>query len=104
MSVFIDLILLNESNEINEKCSIEKPNSYNEFINIINKKFELPEDYLIFYKSNNNDEIPINNNEDYLSSKDLIFIRKYYCLKESIFSYNYDKLSESQRKIYLFIM
>ena len=96
---FTDLILLNESNEIIEKCRIKKPNSYNELLNIIDKNFELQEDYIIFYKYKNNDEIQINNNEDFLSSKGLIFIRKYMSINKSLFTYNYDKLPESKQNI-----
>ena len=97
MSDFIDLILLNEANKIIEKIQTKKPNSYNELLNIINTKFELSKEYIIFYKSKNNQEIEINNNEGYLSSKDLIFIRKKFNKNESIFSYNYEKLPELEQ-------
>jgi len=101
MSETLDLILLDELNKIvNKKLGIERPKSFNELLSFINNSFkELEEDYIIFYKTQDNNIILINNNEDYLSSKGMLFIQNIEKIRQSTFTYNYEKLPESRQII-----
>ena len=95
----IDLLLFDDSNNLIEEISINKPKNYYILLDIIKKEFkQLPKYYNIFYQSENK-QIQINNNEDYNKSKDILFIKQVDNLEESIFSLNYDKLSESRQEI-----
>ena len=71
-------------------------------MNLIKNSFKnLPKYYKIFYQTENNNEKIIINNEDYKLSKDILFIHEIapVDLGQSIFSFNYDKLSESKQDI-----
>ena len=102
MSEKIVCLLLNESNIPFEEININRPKTYNDLILILRKNCKnLPKYYYIFYQSDNNKEIIINNNEEYKQSKDILFIRKKEVknLSESIFSLNYNILSEAKQDI-----
>ena len=72
----VGLFLLDTSNNIIEEDYIRKPESFSQLLNYIPKKFkELRQNYTIFYLSDNNKEKIINNDKDYKSSKDILFIR-----------------------------
>ena len=95
----LDLLLIDNSNKIIEQINIEKPPSYQNLISIIKNRFkELPRQFIIFYKSGNN-EIQIRNEKEYEESKSILFIRKINNLEESIFALNYNKLSDSVKEI-----
>ena len=99
----IDLLLFDKLNNLIEEVNIEKPKTYNDLINIIKDKFKkLPNKYDIFYQSENKNEI-INNNEKYKLSKDILFIKEINdieSLEKSLFSINYELLSESKQEMF----
>ena len=99
----IDLLLLDNSNNLVEERNVQKPNTYNELKSIIKIIFKYePEFYLIFYRNEFNNEVIINNDEEYKLSKDILFIREVKYVnnsQESEYSINYDKLSESKQDI-----
>ena len=98
----VGLFLLDTSNNIIEEDYIRKPESFSQLLDYISKKFkELTQNYNIFYLFDNNKEIIINNDKDYKSSKDILFIRdvKNDYFNKSLFEMNYDKLSESKQEI-----
>ena len=102
MSDKIDLYLLDNLNNITEENNIIKPMMFSELLDIISKNFKnLPEYYNIFYLSENNNEIIINNDDEYKLSKDILFIReiKIENMEKSMFGKNYDKLSQSKQEI-----
>ena len=94
---------LDNYNNLIEERNAKKPNTYNEWKSIINITFKYePEFYIIFYRNEFNNEIIINNDEEYKLSKDILFICevKYVNnLQESVYALNYDKLSESKQDI-----
>ena len=91
----INIFLLDNLN--NEKeVLINKPETYQELLKYLNNKNKL---YEIFIYENN--KIIINNEDKYKLIKDIIFIKEINKddLEKSIFSINYDKLSESKQDI-----
>ena len=102
MSEKIVCLLLNDLNIPFEEIDINRPNSYNDLILNLRKNCKnLPKYYYIFYQSDDNKEIIIHNNEEYKKSKDILFIRKKEVknLCQSIFSLNYNELSEANQDI-----
>ena len=97
----IDIILLDDYNKIIEQINISRPKDYYELLNKIKERIKnLPNHYVLFYQTDNGENISIKNNEDYKSAKDILFINnKNENLYESIFQRNYHKLSESRRDI-----
>ena len=94
----VGLFLLDTSNNIIEEDYIKKLETFSQLLNYIPKRFkELNQNYNIFYLSDNNKEIIINNDKDYKLSKDILFIRevKKDYFNKSLFEMNYGKLSES---------
>ena len=96
MSDSIDIFLLDKSNNVVDEINIKKPETFDMLKTCINNNLKnLPVYYLIFYPSSNNNEIEINNNEDYKLAKDILFIREIE--EKSIFIKNYDRLSEEKK-------
>ena len=93
--------LVDEMNNIIEKISHIRPYNFDELIIIIKKNFKnLPKYFNIYYKENDQ-EITINNDEEYQLSKDILYIKEIKDLSkstDSLFSLNYKKLSESQQE------
>ena len=61
----------------------------------------MPNNYNIYYKSELDEEIIINNNEDYMLAKSKIFIKEMNDLSgstDSLFSSNYKRLSYSEQE------
>ena len=99
MSDKIDIILLNHLNVPIEEISLKRPETYQQLLLSLKTNLKnLPENFIIFYQTENNKEIIINNNQTYQQSKDILFIRK--CLEQSIFSLNYNKLPEPIKDIF----
>ena len=97
----ISIFLLDESNNIKSEIKIFKPNTYESLISKL--KFEipnLPQYYNISYQSKENSIIEIHNNKDYKSAGNIFFIKQIDIkdLKKSIFSLNYNQLSESKQE------
>ena len=102
MSIKLDIFLLDNSNNIIEETSLKKPKTYQELVQSIKKQLKnLPNYFNIFYQSPNNNEIIIYNNEEYNLSIDVLFIREKEQneLKKSIYTNNYESLSESKQNL-----
>ena len=102
MEKIINILVLDKSNNISEKISLKRPNTFNELkLIIINNIKNLPNNYNIYYKSELDEEIIINNNEDYMLAKSKIFIKEMNDLSgstDSLFSSNYKRLSYSEQE------
>jgi hypothetical protein len=96
----IYVALVDDFNSVIEESKLRKPQNYYELLDSIKDKFKnLPGHFKIFYKSIDNKITAINNNEEYKLSNDILFIRSVEDLNKSIYSLNYNKLSESKRDI-----
>ena len=93
----LDILLLDKSGNTIEELNINKPETYYEFLNIIKTKMKLPDNYNIYYQ-NENEKIIINNNENYKSAKDILFIHERNDLNTSIFTTNYDNLPPAEQE------
>ena len=102
MEKIINILLLDKSNNISEQISSKRPNTFNELkLIIINNIKNLPNNYNIYYKSELDEEIIINNNEEYMLAKSKIFIKEMNdlsCSTDSLFSSNYKRLSYSEQE------
>ena len=101
MSDNLTIYLLDNSNNITEDISIKRPNSYEDLLKIINPKIKsFYSNYLIFYRSMDDKEIIIDNKDAYETIKDIdiIFARENKA-EQSVFTMNYNKLSESKQEI-----
>ena len=77
MSGKIDISLIDEKNNRIEEINISKPKTYQELVNIIKIKFKkLPNNFSIFCLTKNNEQKEINNNSDYMTTKNILFIHK----------------------------
>ena len=97
----IDIFLLDDLNNTNEELNIEKPNSFQDLINVLKSKLKkLPELYEIFIIDKNNKE-EIINDEKYNIIGDILFIRKINknIIGKSIFQINYDKSDDLNKEI-----
>ena len=84
----IDLLLFDNSDKLIEEINIRKPKTYYELLDTIKETMKkLPQYYNIFYQKENENVI-INNNEQYKLTKDILFIHEVNNLEESIFSLN----------------
>ena len=102
MSGKIDISLIDEKNNRIEEINISKPKTYQELVNIIKIKFKkLPNNFSIFCLTKNNEQKEINNNSDYMASKDILFIHKKskINIEESLFRLNYNLLNEDKKEI-----
>ena len=78
-----------------EEITINRPKKFKELLKYLNNKNKL---YEIFIYDNDN-KIIIDNEDHYKIIKDILFIKEMGDLNKSIFSINYDKLSESKQEI-----
>ena len=102
MSQKLDVLLLDNSSNIIEEINIAKPKSYDDLRYIINERFkQLPQNYIIYFQSNENNKTIINNNEIYKLTKDILFISENNenLLEKSLYQINYNNLPESKRVI-----
>ena len=96
----IDIFLLDNLNNTKVEVNMIKPNTYQELLNQLRNGIKnLPKYYEIYIIGKNNEEIKINNEEQYKSIEDFLFIREINqnILDESLFARNYKRLSESQQ-------
>ena len=93
----LNIFILDNLDNINEELLINKQKRYQELLKYLSNKNKL---YEIFIYDNNN-KIIINNEDKYKLIKDIIFIKEINKddLEKSIFSINYNKLSESNQDI-----
>ena len=93
----LNIFILDNLDNLKEELTINKPKKYEELLRYLNIKNKL---YEIFLYDNNN-KIIINNEDKYKIIKDIIFLKGINNddLYKSIFSINYNKLSESKKDI-----
>lgn len=97
----ISIFLIDETNNIKGEKIIKKPKSYNEFISSLKKEFpQLPTYYKILFQTKENDLKEINDDREYILADSVFFIKEINQndLGKSIFSLNYNKLSESNQE------
>ena len=73
----LDLLLFDNSNNVIEKISINKPKTYYGLLDVIKIKMKsLPKNFIIFYEKDNK-KVKINNNEKYkLARRYFFYLRK----------------------------
>ena len=99
----VDIYLLDNSNITIEKIDIIKPNSLKDLYEQLKQKLKyIPERYEIFIVDKNNKENKINNEEKFKIIGDILFVRgiNKINVKQSNFTQNYARLSESKREIF----
>ena len=101
MSEILYIILLNDSNNIIEETNIQKPGTYQDLLLALKKLAKLPQNFQLFIKTQEDSEIIIDNPEKYPFVKNLLFIRENdnIILNKSIFSINYNNLSENDKAL-----
>ena len=102
MTDYLNIILVDNSGNIIENIDLEKPNTYQDLLNTLKNNYPyLPKYFTLFYKTENNTEIEIHTNEEYKLSPNYIFMRKIekIDLTQSVFTRNYNKLSENKKDI-----
>ena len=98
----INIFLLDNINNIKEELNIIKPISYKEFLIQITQKFKIIQDkYEIFILDKTNKAIKINNETDYNTIEDILFIREIYknTSEQSIYGINFNILDETKKDI-----
>ena len=71
----IDIILLDNLNKAKEEINMIKPPSYQELLELLKQNINnIPEHYEIFILDKDNNEIKINNDENYKLITDYLFI------------------------------
>ena len=98
----INIFLLDKSKNTKKEQRIKKPKTYQELIEQLRSIFHnLPEYYELFILNKKNEEIIINNEEEYQIINGILFIREIgnNNLEQSLFEKNYNKLSESNQII-----
>ena len=98
----LNIFLVDNSFNIIEKRKTQKPQKYEFLMNKIRNLFKkLPDDFILFYLSQNFEENIITNSKDYELTKNIIFIRKNKeeDLDESLFHTNYNELLEEEQEI-----
>ncbi len=97
MSEKLNIFLLDKSNNIIEDVIISRPKSYEDLIKSINKTIKkLYQNFIIFYKTKNDKEIKIDNNEVYNKTSEFIFIKEN---KNPPNCKNVLKLKDSKQKL-----
>ena len=95
-------LLDNLNKKLEEEKTIKTPKTYQELVTQIKNEYKkLPNDYTIFYLTNNKSEVIINENDDeYKLSRDLIFVRQKeeIKIKESLYNKIYNMLPESSKE------
>ena len=71
----IDIFLLDNSNNTKDEVNMIKPKTYLELLKQLRQKIKnIPEYYEVFIIGKNNEEIKINNEENYKMIEDILFI------------------------------
>ena len=97
----ISIFLLDNINNTKEEANIKKPKNYGGLLNELKNNFkDLPDYYETFIVDKNNEEIEINNDENYNKIEDILFIREIDedIFKKTLFERNYNRLSESKQE------
>ena len=96
----IQIFLLDKFNKTKAEFNIVKPKSYHDLLNLLKQNFVKDSKRLeLLIIDKNNKEIKIDNEENYLMIKDILFIREKdkVGVEKSLFQKNFVKLSESRQ-------
>jgi len=97
----INIFIIDNENNIKEETNMKKPKQYQQLIDQLKNELNTnPEYFEIFIMDKNNQELKINNEENYKLIEDIIFIREIDedMLRQTLFEKNYNKLSESKQE------
>ena len=92
----LHIIIFDNLDNEQEKKIIDKPKTYQELLINLNSSNKL---YEILAYDDNYQKIIRNNEDKYKIIKDILFIKEVDALEKSLFSINYDKLTESKQEI-----
>ena len=98
----MDVFILDNSKNIKEELKMEKPRTYKQLLELLSLKTKnIPQSYEIFILDKDNNDIIINNDEQFQKINDMLFIREINKnnLRQSLFSRNLNDLSESKQDI-----
>ena len=98
----MDVFILDNSKNIKEELKMEKPRTYKQLLELLLLKIKnIPQSYEIFILDKDNNDIIINNDEQFQKINDMLFIREINKnnLRQSLFSRNLNDLSESKQDI-----
>ena len=99
---FIDIFLLDNSNNTIEAISIDRPDTYQGLITALkNNLHNLPNSYTIYFPLANDIEFIIDSDEKYSKSQDILFVRQinksHSSLNQSLFTKNFNKLTQVKK-------
>ena len=92
----LHIIIFDNLDNEQEKKIIDKPKTYQELLINLNSSNKL---YEILAYDDNYQKIIRNNEDKHKIIKDILFIKEVDALEKSLFSINYDKLTESKQEI-----
>ena len=92
----LHLIIYDNLDHEKEKKIVTRPRTFQELLQYLNSKNKL---YELFIYDRNHNKIIINDENKYKLIKDIIFLKEIDNANKSIFSINYNKLSESKQEI-----
>ena len=87
----LTIVVLDNCNKVLEETSIQKPETYERLRFIIENQLEISsyENIKIFYRTENDKEIIISNNDEYQKIKNIIFVLKKENLSDSTSSFKF---------------
>ena len=97
----INIFIIDNENNIKEETNMKKPKQYQQLIEQLKNELNTnPENLEVFIIDKNNQELKINNEENYKLIEDIIFIREIDedMFRQTLFEKNYNKLSESKQE------
>ena len=98
----MDIFFLDNLNNTKEEITILKPKSFKQLLKQIKQKFKNISEYFeLFILDKNNNEIQINNEDNFKNIDDILFIREldHDIFEHSLFDINFNRLSESKQEI-----
>ena len=98
----MQIFLLDKNNNAKAESNLKKPKSYQDLLSLLKQKITNMSEYFeIFIIDQNNNEIKIDNEQNYSMIGDILFIREInkVDLEQSLFQRNFNELSESKKDI-----
>ena len=103
MDDMLKIFIINKFYEKTSEFKIKKPKTFEKLLEKLSYKFkDIKENYIIFIKSRNNEEIIINNDQSYNLSKNILYVKEISTndySEKSMFDINFEQLPESNRII-----